>query len=136
MAHTAESHASLRRFQRFGLTEDELFRLWKAAIKDDDKFVDKIIRKMLDEMISFDRERTEAVMGLAVRRHRDAGRALQSLFADMQEIESAGATLIHPTAASRRCAHGSATPPGRTQRCRTLRQAAKDRHRASYPGSA
>jgi hypothetical protein len=70
---------------RFGLTEATLFFLWKAALKDDRKLIDQIIEKIYDDMISFDRQRAETVMALAVRRHRDAKASLQALLNDMEK---------------------------------------------------
>jgi len=39
----------------------------------------------IDDMISFDRERAEVVMGLIIRRHREAGQAFRSLLDDMRD---------------------------------------------------
>jgi hypothetical protein len=71
--------------RHFGLTEDEIFRLWRAALKDDDELVDDAIQKVYDDMISFDRERAETVMSLTIRRNGEAGRAFRSLLADLSK---------------------------------------------------
>jgi hypothetical protein len=57
---------------RFGLTQDAIFRLLKTAIKDDEKLVDEAIAAVYDQMISFDRARADQVIGLIIRRHREA----------------------------------------------------------------
>ena len=36
------------------LTKNQVFRLWKCAVKDDDKLVDAVIEKLYEEMIAFD----------------------------------------------------------------------------------
>jgi hypothetical protein len=65
--------------RRFGLTQDAIFRLWKTAIKDDDKLLDEAIAAVHDQMISFDRLRAERVMELIIRRHRDAKDAFKAM---------------------------------------------------------
>jgi hypothetical protein len=61
-----------------------LFRLWKAAIKDDhDKIADAMIQKVYDDMMAFDRERAEGVMDLIVRRHSSARTAFMALLKEM-----------------------------------------------------
>jgi hypothetical protein len=75
--------------RRFGLTENEIFRLWRTAIKDDDKLVDEAIQKVYDDMISFDRGRAEMVISLIIRRNREAGHAFRSLLRDMREHRGA-----------------------------------------------
>jgi len=64
---------------RFGLTQDAIFRLWKTAIKDDEKLLDEAIAAVHDQMISFDRVRAEQVIGLIIRRHRDAKDAFKAI---------------------------------------------------------
>jgi hypothetical protein len=46
------------------LTGGMLFRLWNAAIKDDDTLADEMIRGMYHCMLTFDRERAEYAMDL------------------------------------------------------------------------
>jgi hypothetical protein len=65
--------------RRYGLTQDAIFRLWKTAIKDDEKLLDEVIAAVHDQMISFDRERAERVMELIIRRHRDAKDAFKAM---------------------------------------------------------
>jgi hypothetical protein len=66
------------------LTGDMLFRLWKAAIKDDDTLADEMIRGMYDGMLAFDRERAEDVMDLTVKRGPTARDTLRTLLKDMR----------------------------------------------------
>jgi hypothetical protein len=68
-----------------GLTEEEIFQLWRAAFKDDDRLIDEVIQRAYDDMISFDRERAETVMSLTIRRHSEAERALRSLLGEMRK---------------------------------------------------
>ena len=70
------------------LTGDMLFRLWKAAIKDDDTLANEVIGGIYDGMMAFDRERAEDVMDLTVRRHPTSRDALRALLKDMQVFRS------------------------------------------------
>ena len=70
------------------LTGDMLFRLWKAAIKDDDTLANEVIRGIYDGMMAFDRERAEDVMDLTVRRHPTSRDAFRALLKDMQVFRS------------------------------------------------
>jgi hypothetical protein len=38
--------------RRFNLTNEQIFRLWAAAVKDDDKYVDLIIQKVYEDMMA------------------------------------------------------------------------------------
>jgi hypothetical protein len=64
---------------RSGLTQDAIFRLWKAAIKDDENLLDDAIAAVHDQMISSDRVNAERVIGLIIRRHRDAKDAFKAM---------------------------------------------------------
>jgi hypothetical protein len=70
------------------LKGDMLFRLWKAAIKDDNKLADEVIRGMYDGMLAFDRERAEDVMGLIIRRAPTARDGFRALLQDIQTFRS------------------------------------------------
>ena len=74
----------LRRVRRSSLTKEQLFRLWRAAIKDDDKLVDELVQKVYDDMIAFNRERSEGVMELIARRNVAAQCAFQCLLKEIQ----------------------------------------------------
>ena len=68
---------------RSTVTADEMFRLWRAAIKDDASFVDAMIDKIYAEMIAFDSERIETVMELTVKRRSAAKRLFKDLLHDV-----------------------------------------------------
>jgi len=70
------------------LTGDMLFRLWKAAIKDDDTLADEMIRGMYDGVLAFDRERAEDVMELIIRRASTATDSFKALLHDIQTFRS------------------------------------------------
>jgi hypothetical protein len=83
---------------KFGLTKGALVRLWRNAIKDDDKLVDEAIQDVYDRTMSFDRERAEVVMSLIIRRHRDAQRAFKALLDDMRRSGCRPAPAMASTA--------------------------------------
>jgi hypothetical protein len=66
--------------KRFGLAQDAIFRLWKAALKDDEGLLDEVIKATYDRMIRRDPVRAEQMMSLIIRRHRDGGQALKDMF--------------------------------------------------------
>lgn len=68
------------------LTGDMLFRLWNAAIKDDDRLADEMIGGMYRCMLAFNRERAEYVTDLTVKRSPTAGDALRDFLGDMQKF--------------------------------------------------
>jgi hypothetical protein len=70
------------------LKGDMLFRLWKAAIKDDDTLADGLIRGMYDALLAFDRERAEDVMDLIVRRAPAARDSFRAMLQDIQTFRS------------------------------------------------
>jgi hypothetical protein len=65
--------------KRFGLAQDAIYRLWKAALRDDEVLLDELIKATYDRMIRRDPIRAEQVMGLIIRRHRDGRRALRKM---------------------------------------------------------
>jgi hypothetical protein len=65
------------------LTKDQVFRLWKCAVKDDDKLVDAAIEKLYEEMIAFDHARAEAVMQLIIDRDEAAALTFRGLLQDL-----------------------------------------------------
>jgi hypothetical protein len=54
-----------------------IFRLWRAAVKDDERLLDEAIAAVHDQMMSSDRARAEHVISLIIRRHRHAKCALR-----------------------------------------------------------
>jgi hypothetical protein len=67
--------------KRFGLGRDAIFRLWKAAIKDDEQLLDEAITETYERMVRVDPVRAEEVVSLTVRRHKDAKQAFRDLLA-------------------------------------------------------
>jgi hypothetical protein len=67
--------------KRFGLGRDAIFRLWKAAIKDDEQLLDEAIAETYERMMRLDPVRAEEVVSLTIRRHRDAKQAFGGLLA-------------------------------------------------------
>jgi hypothetical protein len=65
--------------RRFGLGPEEIFRLWKTAIKDDEGLLDDAITATYDRMLRLDPKRAEQVMSLIIRRHSGAREALHDL---------------------------------------------------------
>jgi hypothetical protein len=65
--------------KRFGLGRDAIFRLWKAAIKDDEQLLDEAIAETYERMERVDPVRAEQVVSLTIRRHRDAKQAFRDL---------------------------------------------------------
>jgi hypothetical protein len=64
---------------RVGLSSDAIFRLWKAAVKDDESLLDEAVAAVHDQMMSLDPARAERVISLIVRRHRDAKCAFRAM---------------------------------------------------------
>src|SRR5277367_6780288 len=72
--------------RRSSLTKEQVFRLWRCAIKDDVKLVDEVIQHAHEGMIAFDCGRAEYVMGLMIRRHMTAASELRALLEDMRAV--------------------------------------------------
>ena len=81
------------------LTKNQVFRLWKCAVKDDDKLVDAVIEKLYEEMIAFDIARAETVMQLIIDRDVAALPAFRDLLQDVVASD-------HPKT-DRSCSHGA-----------------------------
>jgi hypothetical protein len=78
--------AILKGIRQCPLTEEQVFHLWRCAIKDDDNLIDTVIEKVYDEMIAFDPERAVSVMQLIIERDEVAGPTFRTL---LQDIETA-----------------------------------------------
>jgi hypothetical protein len=65
--------------KRFGLAQDAIYRLWKAALRDDDGLLDELIKATYDRMIRRDSMRAEQMICLIIRRHRDGRQALKDM---------------------------------------------------------
>jgi hypothetical protein len=85
------------------LTKDQVFRLWKCAVKDDDKLVDAVIEKLYEEMVVFDFARAETVMQLIIDRDEAATPTFRGL---LQDIATSGLPK-----AGRSPGHGYGAPP-------------------------
>jgi hypothetical protein len=73
---------------RAQLTEEQVFRLLRCAIKDDDELVDEIIDQVYQDIVAFDYKRAESVIELIVRRSVTARWAFRALLKDMREADS------------------------------------------------
>jgi hypothetical protein len=82
-------YSKLRSVSRFGLNEGAIFRLWKAALKDDSTLLDQVIEKVFHDMSSFDHRRAEDVISRVVDRDSRSLSILCALFADMRRLEGA-----------------------------------------------
>ena len=76
------------------LTEGQVYRLWRCAVKDDDTLIDTVIEKVYDEMITFDPERTDFVMQLMIDRDEVAGPRFRTLLQDMR-CRQESAKIVH-----------------------------------------
>src|SRR5215831_12069392 len=70
---------------RSPLTEEQVFRLLRCAIKDDDELVDQIIDQVYENIVAFDYKRAESVIELIVRRSVTAKWAFRALLKDMRQ---------------------------------------------------
>ena len=86
------------RVSRPALTNEQVFRLWRCAIKDDDSLVDELILQVYENIVTFDRKRAECVMELMIRRSAAAGRAFRSLLNDLRSIGEPSVFLPSPPA--------------------------------------
>jgi hypothetical protein len=65
-----------------GLPTKDLFKLFRAAIKDHDETGDLVIQSTYEEIVRYDHERARCVMELVVRRHPLAWNVLYALLAE------------------------------------------------------
>ena len=78
------------------LTQEQVFRLLRCAIKDDEDLVDEIIEQMYENIVAFDYKRAECVIELIVRRSVTARWAFRSLLKDMRAVGDPAALLASP----------------------------------------
>jgi hypothetical protein len=83
MTQPQATRANLPR--RVGLTQEAIFRLWKMAIKDDEKLLDEAITHLYADIVSFDRARAERVVSLIIRRHHESTDAFKALLNDLSK---------------------------------------------------
>ena len=84
MTKIVQKTAALQSFQTCPLTREQVYRLWKCAIKDDDRLVDALIQKFHETMIAFDPKRAEIVIRLIVNRHEAAEPAFRGFLRDIK----------------------------------------------------
>jgi hypothetical protein len=81
----------LQHRRRPALTAEELFALFRAAVKDDQRLVDAVIGKIHDDLVAYDHERARAVMELLVRREPLAPNAFEALLTEARDCRSRAA---------------------------------------------
>ncbi len=81
---------------RSPLTREQVFRLLRCAIKDDDELVDQIIDQVYENIIAFDYKRAESVIELIVRRSVTARWAFRALLKDMSAVGAPAALPAVP----------------------------------------
>jgi hypothetical protein len=79
---------------RPALTQEQVFRLLRCAIKDDEELVDEIIEQVYQNIVAFDYKRAECVIELIVRRSVTARWAFRSLLKDMRTVDAPAAALL------------------------------------------
>ena len=79
-----ELDAIHQRVRQTSLTKEQVFRLWKCAIKDDDNLIDEMIQQIYEHIIAFDCQRAECVIELIVGRNAAAICAFRALLRDMR----------------------------------------------------
>ena len=92
---------------RPALTQEQVFRLLRCAIKDDDDLVDEIIEQVYENIVAFDYKRAECVIELIVRRSVTARWAFRSLLKDMRTADTP-VVFIAPSSVYSESRHGSA----------------------------
>lgn len=100
MSETAQENVTviLQSFRRAALTQEQVFRLWRCAIKDDDSLIDEMIQQIYKNIIAFDRKRAECVIEMTVRRSVAANCALRCLLTDMRAGNDARSPWVSPPA--------------------------------------
>jgi hypothetical protein len=91
-----ELDAIHQRVRQTSLTKEQVFRLWKCAIKDDDGLIDEMIQQIYEHIIAFDCQRAEYVIELIVRRNASAICAFRALLRDMRLVDSPVGLLDRP----------------------------------------
>jgi hypothetical protein len=77
-----------QRVRQTSLTKEQVFRLWKCAIKDDENLIDEMIQQIYEHIIAFDCQRAECVIELIVRRNASAICAFRALLRDMRMVDA------------------------------------------------
>jgi hypothetical protein len=100
---TALTDIKTRLPTRVGLSSHAIFRLWNAALKDDETLLNEAIASVHEQMISLDQARAELVMSLIIRRHRDSKKAFKAML--MAIRTQSNATLDTLTSPADRVRH-------------------------------
>jgi hypothetical protein len=82
--------------RKSALTQEQVFRLLRCAIKDDEELVDEIIEQVYENIVAFDYKRAECVIELIVGRSVTARWAFRSLLKDMRAVGAPTALLESP----------------------------------------
>ena len=80
---TGIANSAVQHPHSIALSEEQIFRLWCAAIKDDDKQLNEVIRRVYSGMLAYDRNRSEEVIYLTITRNASARCALADLLGDI-----------------------------------------------------
>jgi len=80
------SIASSTRHSHPGLPMEDLFKLFRAAIKDDGDIGDLTIQSIYEDIVLYDHDRARGVMELVVRRDPLAPKALYALLAEARRL--------------------------------------------------
>jgi hypothetical protein len=70
-------------FRKTGLKERHVFRLFKAALKNDERLIDDIVASLYAEMKAFDRERADDTIEIVVDHDPSAAARFRALLKDM-----------------------------------------------------
>jgi len=81
------SIAPVARRRHPGLPAEDLFKLFRAAIKDDEDILDLMIKFTHEDIVSYDREGARIVMELVVQRDPLASSALYALLAEARDTQ-------------------------------------------------
>jgi hypothetical protein len=81
---------------RSALTQEQVFRLLRCAIKDDEELVDEMIEQVYQDIIAFDYKRAEFAIEQIVRRSATARWAFRSLLQDMRRVGPQSLLLSSP----------------------------------------
>ena len=76
---TEIANSAVHHSRSIALNEEQIFRLWSAGIKDDDKQLNEVIRRVYRDLLAYDRDRFEEVIYLTITRDASAGSALAEI---------------------------------------------------------
>jgi len=82
-AYQEEAMPGTARRSPTGLDESQVFRLFKCALKDDDRLVDAVVERLYRRMKEFDLERADDTVELIVDRNSGAGSRFGAFLDDL-----------------------------------------------------